>query len=205
MDDFQRPIGPKDPYEKIHISEITKKKEEEKEGTTSKTQKKGLFALAVLSCIKKVTKFFTYQERKIEITHDIAGACRAFKEQLQRLEKENLSEDDPFVEKLSNAWQDLVKAYELDFLKKQQSDKDIEQLINEVNNYYGEQEFPLGYYLLQYKKGSWHPFPYIYILKRLHKEYNDIKSARVFQREMKEVQGKLSTLEGWINLLDKIA
>jgi hypothetical protein len=208
MSDFKNPISskPSDPYEHIQVENATEKKEEEKNNTTYKTEKKGIFALAVLTCLKKVAKFFTLQERKINLKHNLAGSGRAFKEQLEKLEKENLSEDDPFVEKLSNSWKEFIEAYEYDFLKKEQSDQNIEKLISEVNNYYGNQEFPLGYYLVQYKKVGWHPFPFINILKLLHTEHNEIKSSRVFQHEIivDKNQKKTSTLENWVILLDKI-
>ena len=210
MNDFQKHIGPRppDPYEKIQPINMNKEKEEEKKETTAKVEEKGIFALAILTCIKKITKFFTLQERKIIVTHNLPRASRLFKEQLQKLEKDNLSEDDQFVEKLSNYWKEFTEAYELDFLKKEQSDSNVEKLISEINKYYGDQEYSLGYYLLNYKTGKWRPFPFINILKLLHKEHNDIKSDRVFQMEIptdkEKDKKKFSTLESWIDLLDKI-
>ena len=211
MNDFQKPVGPKppNPYEKIEpINSGENKEEKEKKDTSEKIEKKGIFALAVLSCIKKITKFFSLQERKITVSYNLPNACKLFKEQLKKLEKENLSEDEEFSKDLSTYWRQLKEAYEFDFLKHGKSDDNIEKLISEINNYYGDQEYPLGYYLVNYKKTGWHPFPFINILKLLHKEHYEIKSARVFQLEIPTEKlsesKKLSALENWIALLDKI-
>jgi hypothetical protein len=209
MNDYKKEVGskPSDPYERIEIAKIGQKLESE-ETPLPFEEKKSVFAFLILNWIKKIMNFFSSYSKKKEETSNLRTYSNTLKESFERLGKENLSEDSNFLITLSNSWKNFIDSYEREYLQKQQHNPNVEQIISEVNNYLGGQEFSLGYYLLKYRHGGWHPFPFINILNHLHNEYKESISSKIFQKEiahsLDEKPKKASSLEKWCSLLDKI-
>lgn len=210
MNDFHKEIHskPTDPYKKIQVSGVEQKKDsEEKKLSPSAKEEKGIFLYAILSAIKKILSFFSLKEKK-DSSINLSSSANYLKENFQRLEKKDLSNDLSYLNDLSSSWKGFIQAYEEEYIHKEKQIDNVEKIISEINNHYGNQEFSLGFYLLKYGQEGWHPFPFINQLKNLHLEYLNKKSSTLFQKEIFEKSEsdlkKASLLEKWIFYLDKI-
>lgn len=202
MSDFQKPVGPEDPYEKIRISGIGQKKSEDEEKyTVEKKDEKNFFIGAILFLFKKITDLFSKEPEKKEKA--FPSSVKAFKDSLEKLAKIDIYEDAEYLKEISSSWKDFISSYTENYLKIEKHLPEIDSLIKEIEEYKCDQEYSLGYYLDNYQKENWHPFPFITLLKELKNEHEAKKSTPVFQKALKkEIQTTASYLEKWISILN---
>lgn len=199
----------KDPFEKFRISGIDeKKKADENDEEKEKTVKEKNYISSALGFVfKKISEFFSKEEVPGKLKISFTDATKKLKDNLEKLEKSDVYEESKFLKDLSDSWKYFLSSYEINFLKNKNKIEEIDSLIEEVNKYFADQEYSLGYYLNQYREESWHPFPFIAILKSLKKEYLDKKSAPIFKKALhQEKEGgmeNLSSLQRWIIVLSR--
>ena len=210
MNDFHKHISskPPDPYEKIHVSGIEQKRGKDEHHFLHQKRRKIIFLISLLQNIKKmIFLLFSFNKKKNAI-YNLKATCKSLKDNFQKLENDDLSNNFQFLKDLSDSWKNFIVSYEYEYLKNEKHNKIIEKLIFEVNHYYGKQEFTFGFYLLKYGKQRWHPFPFINLLKTLHREYREMKSTKIFKKEILEKTAlypkNAPSLEKWVFLLDKI-
>lgn len=210
MNDFQKPVKSKDPYEKFRSEEIGEKKileeEEKKENSKNKKEENNFLVNAILFLFKKITDLFSEVK---ETDLSFSNAIKNFKGNLEKLEKSDVSEDSKYIADLSLSWIIFIKTYEEHFLKQNKHLPQVDLLIKEINEYPTAQEYSLGYYLNQYKEKNWHPYPFMNLLKELRREYETKKNIPIFQKtlfkEKKDfqIEHSMSHLQKWISILNK--
>ena len=205
MSDFQKHLdtSAQDPYKNIKVSQIEQKKSlEEEEEEKQLEKKKSLFLGAILYFIKKITALFI-KEIEEESPAALIKTIEDLRDHIKTLEKEDVSKNSHFLKTFSDNWKDFIASYEKIYLKQKLRNEDLEKLIKEVDSCYKDQAYSLGYYLKQYKKENWHPFPFMNILEALHKEYEIKKHSPLFQKKiLKESKKNESTLQRWLSLLN---
>ena len=180
-----------DPYKDIRVPRVERKKYlEERGGGKPPPPKKNFVLLAVLSFFKKFVKVFGKTSKKEEKISNFKIATDSLKSCMKDLSEKDLSKDSNFLKNLSNAFKSFLNEYDLLYLMKKNKNEKVEKLIKEINDFYADQEYPLGYYLKEYREENWHPFPFMAILKELHLDYK--------KNETK------STLFIWISYLEEI-
>ena len=109
---------------------------------------------------------------------------------VEKLTKENVSQDIDYLEHLANVWMQFLD----DFAAFPKDNKiiygKIKSFVDDVMAYPEKTEFSLGYYLSEFAGFEWIPFPYMEILQNLFLQYQ--KSPRD------------SVLLQWISQIDEI-
>lgn len=189
MNDFQKHIQPKDPFERAKISEIESQKEKEEQNAKELQKKKGIFLVSILSMFKKIYSLFIKSTEKEKIYYELLQAIQQFSDQLGALMKTDESENSSYIKKLSEYWIQLSAQNNI-YVKTHPHIDRLDLTISEINNFYEEEEYSLGYYLKQPTIGIWQPFPFMHQLKNLHLKYqNDPEN---------------SALKKWISYLTSI-
>jgi hypothetical protein len=209
MDDKRIQGDSKDPFEKFRISEIERKKksDENEEEKKEVKEEKNFITSALGFVFKKISDFFSRQEETGKLKISFVDAIKKLKDNLEKLEKSDIYEESKYLKDISDSWKYFLSSYEINFLKNNNRIEEIDSLIDGVNKYFADQEYSLGYYLNHYREESWHPFPFIAILKALKKEYLDKKSAPIFKKalhpEKEDRLENVSFLQKWIIVLSK--
>jgi hypothetical protein len=181
-----------DPYKDIHVPRVERKKYlEEEGGGKPPPPKKNLILIAILSFFKKFVKIFGKTSKKEEKISSFKTAIKSLKTCMKNLSEKDLSKDSHFLKKFSDSFKSFLDEYDLLYLMKKQKNEKVEKLLKEINNFYAKQEYPLGYYLKEYREENWHPFPFMEILKTLHLDYKKNESK--------------STLFTWISYLAELS
>lgn len=114
----------------------------------------------------------------------------AFKELLNLLRDCDHSEDIPFSQKLSHVWHEIIE--ESQRIKVGQSESRIDQdrlemLITEIQFYPPNEEHNLGYYLIEYAGEDWYPFPYMELIRRIHKDYIEAPNSSLLNTWLEQL------------------
>lgn len=164
-----------EPYKESRIDRIEEKKEEGK--APHKPPKKVNLAAALLTFIKNLLGFVGGSGKVLSLSENILK----IKGLLNRLTKEDLSEDLDFLNDLAFSWLDFVESAE-------KKGEDIQLFLNEVYAYPAGAAFTLGYYLTEHAGYKWIPYPFMEIIRNLHEEYQNNPTN--------------SKLQKWISILD---
>ncbi len=106
---------------------------------------------------------------------------------LQQLAERDQSENVEYAEALSQAWITIgyhCESIEAGIMKSSISSKGIRELLSSMSSHPEHSEHTLGFYLKHHAGNDWLPFPFMEILKKIHRSY--------------AVDGNASALHGWI-------
>lgn len=177
-------------YKDIRISRVERKSYQEKEPEPPPPKKKNFFIASVLYVVDKFVAIFFKNFKKEFESINFTKAITSLIECLKDLSKDNCSKDPLFLKKISSAWKNMLEEYDRIYLTKKEKKDEIELLKKEVNQFYSNQEYSLGYYLKRYREENWHPFPFMEILEKLHIEHLEKKEG--------------SHISRWLSLLEEI-
>lgn len=185
MNDFK--VEKPDPYKGIKTPKIERKKHLDKEKEQSFKPKKKILLIAIFYYFKKfISNFLKKSQTEEKLKYLKMGAIE-FKKNLNILSTQNMSKDSEFLKNLSSSYKNFLEAYKNLYSYKNEK---IEMLLKDFHNLYYSEEYPLSYYLEKYGEETWHPFPFIDILNKLHIEYQKDK--------------KNSHLYKWISILEDL-
>jgi hypothetical protein len=195
MVDFKIDSRPKDPFEKVKVEDVIRKKEKEEKGSSPIiTNEPRLKFLAVFYLIlKRFFDAFSSKEKKRTISfQEVIKDVHIFYSLLKKLTQEDLSKESTFLNELSFFWIKLNHdILHCEPLGEEQTFSDVQSFIESINRYpEGQGEFTLGYYLSSYAGFKWIPFPFLGMIQKLYEEYR--KDA------------KTSQLQAWTNTLATI-
>lgn len=203
VDEFNKPIqpiGPKD-REKIYVSPVEADKLEH-EGVSyqqiEERKKQGVAAFVVvffkkiLNAIRKAD--LNRGPRTIHRSGDsLVLDLEELKVLLLQLKERDQSENPKFAIRLSERWCSLMQHAELaqgGQLKSSIHLQKLEKLLNQIGLYPFHGDHLLGYYLKQHAGKDWLPFPFMEILRKLHKDFYS--------------RPELSDLQEWLNEIDSL-
>ena len=156
----------------------------------------GLLLAAFSAFVKKYANLLSSPSLKeaqgILYQEGIKADLTTLKDLLLQLAKMDVSDHAPYAQKLSAAWQQLLKVIQvMELLERKESVplKKIKKLLSQIRSYPPSSDHPLGFYLEQSPGEEWLPFPFIEILRTLHKE--------------SVVKQKISHLHQWCQALDQ--
>lgn len=175
---MRKGIESDDPYKDLRVQRIEPRLEEKKKQQPEeyKPPKKNFIIVAVFYILKKFVAVFAKNFQKSLRMEKLKKSITSTKKLFETLEEKDLSHDLNFLKDISSAWKDFLKEYEFLILTKKKKDNKMDELVKQVNSFYADQEYSLGYYLAEYKEEKWHPFPFMYILNKLHTEYKEKKT-----------------------------
>lgn len=183
MDSFQNPVQPPDPYERYKIEPVGSEKEKSKRdfsGGPNEPNGKWVVTAYFLKTLHKLLSFYERKEKgKVIGEHPV---LTQFKEALEILKKEDRSQDTQFLHDLSLLWLQIIEDLSLS--------RACKPLLKKIHNYPKGQAFSLGYYLTEYAGQQWVPFPYMEIIRQMHKEHENCPQG--------------SSLSEWTKLLDHL-
>ena len=159
-----------------------------------------------------VAAFFTYLKRlfdslsgksKFEATlidrQQILEDLFAFRKLLQILSQEDQSNNPEFTLQLSELWHNLLDDFNHVELLERKSPKKVapfKKLLNKVKDFPANQDHRLGYYLTEYVGKEWLPFPYMEILRKLHKDYQANPAQNAIQEWLVLIDEVVAQLSG---------
>jgi hypothetical protein len=173
MTDFKIDSRPKDPFEKVKVEDVIKKKEEQERGSQPLPPQEPIkkFAAGFLSLLQRFINSFTSPEKKVTITmEEVFKDLIIFKSLLEKLSTQDLSKESSFLNELSFFWIKLTHDISYCIREKDATISSIESFIDKINFYPPGKEFSLGYYLSNLAGFKWTPFPFLEILQTLHQE-----------------------------------
>ncbi|MCH9614403.1 MAG: hypothetical protein SP1CHLAM54_16380 [Chlamydiia bacterium] len=204
-DPFLRPIRPIDRNEQgrnIYIPPMDEDKKVTEDQQHIKAplgkEKQGLFTWAafigsIKSFISKVSfRADSQTSQAAVISRDpLTTYLIEFKELLNLLRDCDHSEDIPFSQKLSHNWHHILEESQRVKLGKSESSVDnerLEMLVTEIQFYPPNEEHNLGYYLLEYAGEDWYPFPYMELIRRIHKDYIDAPNSSLLNTWLEQLK-----------------
>ncbi|GAB4186109.1 MAG: hypothetical protein Tsb0015_03680 [Simkaniaceae bacterium] len=192
---YTRPIRPPDrtEQERIKIPPIEEEKRI-KEKFQKEQEQKGkdsfnLFHASSILLIKKLIEFFEKRQSSssniLEVKIKLLEIFSKIKELLVQMKDSDQSQNSEFIQKLSDAWNDLCILNEtLEGSKNKENipQKEINNFITTFDNYPPDIDHSLGFYLLHHAGKDWLPFPFMEILKKIHLEFlQDEKHSHLMQ------------------------
>lgn len=193
MGSVENPLGkgPKDPYEKYRVEPIGEKEKKAPPFRDGEPKgKKGFFLLyTLLMKIKNaLERLLNLSSETPSIGTEAFSSIRLLKTSFEKLKKEDLSQDAPFLQQLSKRW--------LNFIERmgEVADKKAlivyKSLLHAIDHYPEESAHSLGYYLTEFAGQRWVPFPYMELIQKIHHEH--------------KVSPENSPLTRWTKLLDTL-
>ncbi|MBN1915215.1 MAG: hypothetical protein JW769_04940 [Parachlamydiales bacterium] len=177
-------IPPIDPFAHVRIEPPEEKKEEEqKKASLPPGKQKKWFAAALYYFQKKLQEFSHTTVPKAVLQQDFDLLLRSF----ISLSQQDLSHDTDFLKEMSHHWLKLLRHFQSLSHQKNPLVDSFAKFIEETKNYPPQEKYSFGYYLSEYAGLKWTPFPYMDILKKLHRDF--------------QMEGKNSQLAQWIDKL----
>jgi hypothetical protein len=105
-------------------------------------------------------------------------AVQAFSQLLEKLKKENISEDSRFTEELSHLWLILNEHASSDGQERYPPlyYPKLKSFLQTLIRYPEKSDHTFGYYLNHYAGEKWLPFPFMDLLSKLHEDHIVLKS-----------------------------
>jgi len=183
--------------EGMYVSRIGEdKKEKQKYSQLPADKDKKLLLATFFSYLKKMFDTFSPSKKIAGNVVDIHGMIehlRAFKNSLEKLGKQDLSNSSEYATELSDRWSLILDDFDtVEIMRRKEAKKttDFREMMDAIKNYPPESEHRFGYYLLQHAGKDWLPFPFIEILEKLHRDHLENE--------------KSSTLTQWFSLIDQV-
>lgn len=181
MDSFQKPIGsagPRAPHERP-----PSQPEPEENPPPDNV---GALAF-ILRLLKNTLNLFLSRPEPALKKRNLSPLSN-FKKFLVTLQTEDRSQDASFLNDLAKAWQSVLEM-SLEEHPNEEKEK-ISMLLKKINTYPENELHTFGYYLSENTDQRWVPFPYMELIQKIHKGY--------------ENKPENCPLSEWINLIDEI-
>ncbi len=189
------PIIPDRPdQEKVRLPSSEARKEIRKKYfyAREEVEKEPNFVFAwLVGIVKKVFDFLTPQKAASVLAKDavtIRVDLKKTKKYLEQLKERDESENPLYIEKLSSTWDELHDLIEHGALIEPSLLAGIQTLATAFKNYPAGAIHSFHFYLIEHAGMSWFPFPFIEMLKLLHKEAQQAPEE--------------CTLQKWIEIID---
>jgi len=191
VDDFKRGIDSRPPniYENMKTEKVSDKHQKDEEEL--KRQKeldlaKGAFLMLVNTYLLRLKSVLSKSGKtKQSVLKDL----KELKKSLEKLTKENASQNIDYLEHLSNVWMEFLD----DFAAFSKDNKilyaKIKSFVDDVMAYPKKTEFSLGYYLSEFAGFEWIPFPYMEILQNLFLQYQKFPKDSILQEWIAKIDG----------------
>lgn len=178
-----RPVTPQEQKQHIYVPPIEPDKhivEDQQNIRAPIGKKKHSIAswASLTAAIKKFLSSLTFREEANPTMAPTKDALHSYllelKEILQKLTDCDHSEDIPFSQKLSHLWHKIIEEAQAVQVGKARSIIDqsrLEMLITEIQFFPPHEEHNLGYYLIEYAGEDWYPFPYMELIRSIHKDH----------------------------------
>lgn len=179
MDSINNPVGdnPKDPYEGYRSEAIERDRAAKEEFARRKEalEESSSFLVGYLTLVyrKLLDLFLAKTERGVSVSveRETKEHLSLFKNCLEMLQTQDLSQDLTFLNRLSELWQ-LVLEDSLRFRKTSSFSVAFRRFVRTLQNYPEQEEHTFGYYLSEYAGQTWLPFPYMELMQKIHSEEN---------------------------------
>lgn len=180
MGSIQNPLGgPRDPYEGYRVEPVEgerhAKEDQDKKAEPQETPDKQSILLGyILTLLHKLFALFQTGPEKKKAPpaeeKEILETCRLLKAAFEMMKREELSQDIPFLNRLSELWQEILE-HALRVDRSSNRGKEIRSLIDAIQRYPEKAPHSLGYYLSEYAGQKWLPFPYMEMIQKIHAEH----------------------------------
>jgi hypothetical protein len=101
----------------------------------------------------------------------IRNTLLLLKASFEMMMKEDVSQDTPFLQNLSELWQEaLAESVELE--NSPTLSTSFKTLIRDIETHPEGEEHTFGYYLTEYAGQRWLPFPYMELIRKLHRQHS---------------------------------
>jgi hypothetical protein len=196
---MQPPVsgGSHDPYERYRPEKIQKDKNDRPLSGGQKGDSQQavwtMLATYIAFLFKKLLHLFestAVSERDTMPACELANHLQLFKEALEKMAKEDCSQNAEFIDELSQRWRILLTDTEGLVRKGGSLSLKIRVLIKNILHYPQNSEHTFGYYLSEHVGRKWLPFPFMAMIAGLQREYR--------------THPTLSTLHAWIAQVDSI-
>jgi hypothetical protein len=135
------------------ISPLDKDKRREERLPAKQDSKAQILGAYFLVWLRKLLDFFAKPPSSEKNLHLLS-----FRKGLERLQKEDLSQDGSFLGHLAEDWHFLLQ------------DPKLQSLIQKIESYPPDSEHSFGYYLSAYAGESWLPLPFMEMVQKMHRE-----------------------------------
>ena len=97
-------------------------------------------------------------------------ALAKWKEMLQLMMREDLSQDTQFLKSMSESWHRLLEE-SVQLAPSSRFSEPMRQFIQKISMHPKNSDYTFGYYLEEYAGHNWLPFPYMELLQDLHRRH----------------------------------
>lgn len=149
---------------------------------------------SLMEAIKNFITRLSFRQENVQAAVSPKDPLRTYlvdlKDTLYLLTDCDHSEDIPFSQRLSHLWHNIIE--EVQDVKTGKSRSSIDQsrldmLITEIQFFPPAEEHNLGYYLIEYAGEDWYPFPYMELIRRIHKDYLDAPSSSLLNTWLEQL------------------
>jgi hypothetical protein len=178
MPDFQQPIDGKPPDWLVPPAQQIEKDKKEKEPYspefTRELTRYQLFIIFI-TLFKKMLNLFAAQDQS-QMTavqkQQILEGLLLLRKMFQLLGNQDQSHDPEFTHHLAELWHNLLEDCQ-HIASKDPNTLKIKNFIDKVNTFPPSTDHSLGYYLREYAGKEWLPFPFMDMLQKLHRQYQE--------------------------------
>lgn len=188
------PSQPPDPYERYRVEAIEKDKKEKE--SYPQRQERSIFGAFLLSLFRKFLEIFLQpSEQGLTSTSEkeIKKALSSFKESLEILKREDMSQDETFLNQVAGQWHRILEEA-IKFQKTTPLANQYATFIKEIESYPEKTEHTFGYYLMEYAGQEWLPFPFIELVQKIHLEHQKNPSTSHLNRWTSQINSLLEAL-----------
>ncbi len=180
---FSRPIRPPDRTEQEQIKvppieEEKRIKEKYEQNQQKAFQSKTYFYAGLLMEFKKrLNELKEKQGSNISLSQRksvVRFLLKKIRDSLLEMQEHDQSSNQEFIQNLSDTWIDFcgeIEMIESHLLQKEFPFREIHDFKNSLSDFPPNQEHSLGFYLIHHAGRDWLPFPFMEILKEIHREY----------------------------------
>ncbi len=201
MDSINLPVGsePEDPYERYRVEALERDRIAKEEFAKKKqlSQQSSPFIVAYLKLVYEhlLALFETKTERGVStsVEKTTRQNLALFKDCLNMLQEEDLSQDIEFLNRLSQIWYAVLED-SLRFRKTSPFALAFRTLLRELQHYPEGAEHSLGYYFSEYAGQTWLPFPYMELMMNIHRAHKANRDASPLTRWCAEIDQLIALL-----------
>jgi hypothetical protein len=191
------PIGGRspDPYDRYRVEGIEADKQSKGEAPApfgEAKQPSYKLVAYLLYLFHQFLHLFEETEKGIPASaeQEVRDNLLLIKEAIEVLKREDRSQDAPFLNRLSILWHKTLED-SLRFRKETPLAIEFRSFIKAIDSYPEAEEYPFGYYLIEYAGQKWLPFPYMELVQKIHDQHQKNPGS--------------STLTRWTEMIDGLA
>jgi len=120
-------------------------------------------------------------------TETARGTLLLMKAAFETMMREDRSQDAQFLKKLSHLWLEILE----ESIALQS--KPLKRLIKDIESYPEDEEHTFGYYLDEFAGQNWLPFPYMELIKKLHRQHELDPASSLLTRWTRMIEELLNS------------